>query len=1206
MFTKSKTWMAGGGVWKPKNPHSLEHLKYLHSVLCKNQTVTEQNLSLLVETLRSISEILIWGDQNDSSVFDFFLEKNMLLFFLRFMRQKSGRYICIQLLQTLNILFDNISNETSVYYLLSNNHINSIIIHKFDFSDEEVMAYYISFLKTLSLKLNKHTIHFFYNEHTNDFALYTEAIKFFNQSESMVRIAVRTITLNVYRACRFTSQLDEYDQPIVEDKCMLRYIRDKTAAPYFSNLVYFIGHHVLTLDACIRNDIDHNSRNRLSDLVAEHLDELHYLNDILCLNIDALNEVLTDHLLNRLLIPLYIYSVKQEILSGDNWTTDQKTEVERKRLSRYVSLFLLSQVLLILHHPPLVRQLAEIIFNDEGALPISTNQRDSTEPMSRGTLRTFLKPEPLVETLEKSCGFYSSLPPDETDDLQMTETASAVARQQHPISNISDADVEVSLAEAPADNSAASDVASAADCPDISAAASSLVPHPNSTDEEKLLQHNAASALQSQSEFSLINRPYLEAIFSALDCTVDDYQALFALCLLYALGHNDGINQKLLDSVLMPSNKSQTKHNYNMYLVQKLIEIMSLSCQSGSKIRLATLELTVRLLRSLIYKDGHCFLQDCHLASVEGVREEATLQLRNFYKVWEKSEEIFLDMFEDEYRELCIRPLNVEYMTMDASILLPPTGTPLTGIDFSKRLPCGEVERARRAIRVFFLIRDLSYTLRQEPENDLPLTKDEECVKVNDVLDLNNSDLIACTIVTAEKKERRFLVIDILQLILVEPDSKRLGWGVVRFVGFLQDVEVTGDKEDSRCLHVTIHKPTMNFTHGRPLPLLSARFVFDDHIRCMAAKQRLTKGRLKARQRKMQMIARLLDLPAHLIDSLYPQSVPHSAVSLRTSHPGQAVPGTCLSLPGRSRQIPTLTSAAELSKINNAVESSVFASVDQVPGFNAVAREQELRGTSNRPSLKLPGAITSQQPSRNLRLKTTTTTTSGETVDAKRNTTKLLLTMAKEAKRSRDLRIINEATSAAESSSHSSGRRLGTKMAEDSSSPRRSKEQFSSQKAPGGAAKADDETCVAGSSKGHSLEEVCDEDVDRSRSSENEVSSDDRCEGDDQVKGSINIRRKSNGNYPKSLTPAEGLPASLVISCDDVPMRPSQAFMDSPVKLVPPVEPNDIHKLTTSPSSSSQGGAEQSCNLLLTKTDVIQSDTFDDDIVETVVDKDGN
>lgn len=84
-------------------------------------------------------------------------------------------------------------------YLLSNNHVNSIIEHKFDFSDEEVMAYYISFLKTLSLKLNSHTIHFFFNEHTNDFPLYTEAIKFFNHSEKMVRIAVRTLTLNVFR-----------------------------------------------------------------------------------------------------------------------------------------------------------------------------------------------------------------------------------------------------------------------------------------------------------------------------------------------------------------------------------------------------------------------------------------------------------------------------------------------------------------------------------------------------------------------------------------------------------------------------------------------------------------------------------------------------------------------------------------------------------------------------------------------------------------------------------------------------------------------------------------------------------------------------------------------------------------------------------------------------------------------------------------------
>lgn len=49
-------------------------------------------------------------------------------------------------------------------FLLSNNHVNSIITHKFDFSNEEITAYYISFLKTLSFKVNPHTIHFFFNE----------------------------------------------------------------------------------------------------------------------------------------------------------------------------------------------------------------------------------------------------------------------------------------------------------------------------------------------------------------------------------------------------------------------------------------------------------------------------------------------------------------------------------------------------------------------------------------------------------------------------------------------------------------------------------------------------------------------------------------------------------------------------------------------------------------------------------------------------------------------------------------------------------------------------------------------------------------------------------------------------------------------------------------------------------------------------------
>lgn len=46
------------------------HFRTLYTFLDKNQEVTEDNKSLLVETLRQIAEILIWGDQNDATVFE--------------------------------------------------------------------------------------------------------------------------------------------------------------------------------------------------------------------------------------------------------------------------------------------------------------------------------------------------------------------------------------------------------------------------------------------------------------------------------------------------------------------------------------------------------------------------------------------------------------------------------------------------------------------------------------------------------------------------------------------------------------------------------------------------------------------------------------------------------------------------------------------------------------------------------------------------------------------------------------------------------------------------------------------------------------------------------------------------------------------------------------------------------------------------------
>ena len=62
----------------------------------------------------------------------------------------------------------------------------------------------------------------------------------------------------------------------------------------------------------------------------------------------------------------------------------------------------------------------------------------------------------------------------------------------------------------------------------------------------------------------------------------------------------------------------------------------------------------------------------------------------------------------------------------------------------------------------------------------------------------DNSDLLAVTVVNRDGgKQRRFLVVDVYQIVLVEPDATRLGWGVATFVGFLQDLEVVTDKVGS-------------------------------------------------------------------------------------------------------------------------------------------------------------------------------------------------------------------------------------------------------------------------------------------------------------------------------------------------------------------------------------------------------------------------
>ena len=74
----------------------------------------------------------------------------------------------------------------------------------------------------------------------SDFPLYSEALKFFKNDDQMVRIAVRTLTLNVFG---------------VDDPDLRRFITDKSAVPYFSNLTWFIRDQCIVLNETLNKAI---------------------------------------------------------------------------------------------------------------------------------------------------------------------------------------------------------------------------------------------------------------------------------------------------------------------------------------------------------------------------------------------------------------------------------------------------------------------------------------------------------------------------------------------------------------------------------------------------------------------------------------------------------------------------------------------------------------------------------------------------------------------------------------------------------------------------------------------------------------------------------------------------------------------------------------------------------------------------------------
>ncbi|ETM02834.1 hypothetical protein, variant, partial [Phytophthora nicotianae] len=344
---------------------TLSNMRSLHTQLTRFAGLPDAEI---VELLRVLSEFLIYSDQHRVSVeledqatldeapddagafFDYFGETNMLALLVELGASQPSMPVQVQLLQTMSILVQNITTRTSLYYILSNNHVNRLLECPFEVDrDDDVRDWYVTLLKALSLRLNEETVQFFLDTQPAGedfrFPLYARALQFGRCNETMVKVAVKTLTLNVLR---------------VPDARVRRFVLQYDDLNYFRDIVEIANDLTLKLQGLLNtwpSAEDAAGRiattEKLEEAVDAYIDHCFYLQDLLDVNVPELCYKIGDLLFSRHIKWLLATSILPDCGPPP------------QRVSTQLALYLLTRLLGILEHTPLVNAISFMLLSSD-------------------------------------------------------------------------------------------------------------------------------------------------------------------------------------------------------------------------------------------------------------------------------------------------------------------------------------------------------------------------------------------------------------------------------------------------------------------------------------------------------------------------------------------------------------------------------------------------------------------------------------------------------------------------------------------------------------------------------------------------------------------------------------------------------------------------------------------------------------------------
>ncbi|KAJ4705378.1 Protein CLEC16A like [Melia azedarach] len=345
-----------GSLWRSIDRFSVQHFKYVINELRQIKVVDMNNRELVVDLLQSIVEIVTYGDRQDPVIFDCFMEYQVLAEFVRVLKIGRTSKIEAPLLQYLSIMIQNMGSEHAIYYCLSNDYINSIIEHEYEFDGGDLAPYYMSFLRAVSGKINRGTLCLLVRVNRDvvtSFPLYTEALKFAQHGEKMIQTAVRALTLNIYN---------------VSDDMVYQFVTSPPVSKYFSDLVYSLRGKCIHLDSLVQATDETCTNERRKEILLESdklVDDLYYFKDILSVGESCLTKVVNQNLLNLLVLPLLLPLQQLRQSNGFN-------------LCAVTSLYIVSHLLVVVGGKNIINAVASVLLYPYMILSIRDTAKGET------------------------------------------------------------------------------------------------------------------------------------------------------------------------------------------------------------------------------------------------------------------------------------------------------------------------------------------------------------------------------------------------------------------------------------------------------------------------------------------------------------------------------------------------------------------------------------------------------------------------------------------------------------------------------------------------------------------------------------------------------------------------------------------------------------------------------------------------------------